>query len=78
MEFVIKGACKFLGDCKPGDITKELKKKQKDMVSLEAAIAALCSQVADLKVELGMKDEEICQLKVQAEGLDWIRDVVGT
>ena len=34
--------------------------------------------MADLKVELGMKDEEIRQLKVQAEGLDQIWEVVGT
>ena len=37
LEFVTKGASKLLGDCKPGNITKELKKlKQKDTTSLEA------------------------------------------
>ena len=60
MEFVTKGASKLLGDYKPGNITKELKKlKQKDTTSLEVANMALCSQVADLKVELGMKDTKI-------------------
>ena len=38
MEVVIKGASKLLGDCKAGNIVKELKKlKEKDTESLEAA-----------------------------------------
>ena len=64
LEFVTKGVSKLLGDCKPSNITKELKKlKQKDTVLLEATNTALCLQVADLKVELGMKDKKIRQLK---------------
>ena len=79
MEFVTNRASKLLGDCNPGNITKELKKlKQKDTASLEANNMTLRLQVADLKVELGMKDEEIRQVKVQAEGLDQIREVVET
>ena len=74
MEFVTKRASKLLGNCKPSNITKELKKlKHKDTALLEANNTTL-----RLQVELGMKDEEIRQLKVQAEGLDWIREVVGT
>ena len=46
MELVIKEASKLLGDCKAGNIYKELKKlKEKDTASLEAANATLSSQV---------------------------------
>ena len=73
LESVTKGAFKLLGDCKPGNIVKELKKlKQKDMGALEATNTTLSLQVVDLKVELSKKDEEIHQLKAQAEGLDQI------
>ena len=42
MEIVIKGVSKLLGDCKAGNICKELKKlKEKDTASLEAANATL-------------------------------------
>ena len=64
MEFVTKRACKLLGDCRPRNICKELKMIQhKDTSTLEAANAKLISRVADLKVELVKKDEEICQLQ---------------
>ena len=44
LEFITKGASKLLGDCKPSNITKELKKlKKKGMASLEAAKTTLCS-----------------------------------
>ena len=78
LEFVTKGASKLLGNCKPCNITKELKKlKQKDTALLEAANTALRSQVAELKVELGMKDEEIRQLKEQKmEALEQIWEIV--
>ena len=33
--------------------------------------------MADLKVELAMKNEEIRQLRVQMESLEWIQEVVG-
>ena len=66
MEFVTKGASKLLGDYRPGNIVKELKKlKQKGRATLEATNATLSFQVGDLKVELALKDEEICQLKKQ-------------
>ena len=64
LEFVTKGASKLLGNCRPGNIVKELKKlKQNDMVMLEATNATLLSQVSDLKVKLAKNDEEIPQLK---------------
>ena len=46
MELVIKGASKLLGDCKAGNICKELKKlKENDTASLEATNAILSFQV---------------------------------
>ena len=66
MEFVTKGASKLLGDCRLGNIVKELTKlKKKGIATLEATNATLSSQEADLKVELALKDEEIHQLKKQ-------------
>ena len=60
LEFVTKGACKLLGDCRPANIWKGLKTLlQKDMATLEATNATLLSQVADLKVALTKKDKEI-------------------
>ena len=79
MEFVSKGASKFFGDYRPGNIIKELKKlKQQDKLQLEAPNTTLRSQVADLKVEPAMKNEEIYQLWVQMESLERIREVVET
>ena len=65
MEFVTKRASKLLGGYRPGNIVKELKKlKQQDTSTLEAANAALSSKVAELRVEMVKKDEEIRQLRV--------------
>ena len=79
MEFVTKRAFKLLGNNRPRNIVKELKKlQQKDMAVLEATNAALSSQVADLKMALAKKDKEIHQLKEQKkEGLDRILEVIG-
>ena len=79
MELVIRGASKLLGDCKAGNICKELKKlKEKDTTSLEATNATLSSQVQELKVGLALKDEEIRELKGhQAENLGRIWEVIG-
>ena len=45
---------------------------------MEATNASLSLQVADLKMVLAKKDEEICQLKEQKkEGLDRIWEVIG-
>ena len=61
MEFVTKRTSKLRGDCKPRNIIKELKKlKQQDTSTLEAANAALSSRVAELRIEMAKKDEEIC------------------
>ena len=79
MELVIKGASKFLGNCKAGNICKELKKlKEKDTASLEATNTTLSSQVHELKVILALKKDEIRVLKEQqAEYLGRIREVIG-
>ena len=64
MESITKGASKLLGNYKPGNIIKELKKlKQWDTATLEATNATLSSHVVELKVELALKDEEIRQPK---------------
>ena len=65
MEVVIRGASKFLGDCKAGNIVKELKKlKEKDTTSLEATNKKLQLEVDQLKVVLALKEDEVKDLKV--------------
>ena len=60
LESVTKEAAKFLEDCRLGNIIKELKKlKQQDKSQLEAYNMTLRSQVANLKVEVVIKNEEI-------------------
>ena len=60
MEIVIKGTSKLLGNCKAGNIRKDLMKlKKKDTASLEASNAALSAQVQELKVFLALKKDEI-------------------
>ena len=46
-------------------------------MNLEAANAVLSSRVAELRLELAKKDEEIRQLQVQMEVMDQIQEVVG-
>ena len=66
LDSVTRGASKLLGNCRLGNIVKELKKlKQQDTTVLEATSATLSSRVEELKVELALKDEEIRQLKEQ-------------
>ena len=78
LEFVKKRASKLLGNCRPKNIVKELKKlKQQDMSTLEATNTTLSSRVAKLRVEMAKKDEEICQLRIQTESLERIREAVG-
>ena len=52
----MKGASKLLGDCRPRNIVKELKKfQQTDKSNLEAANAALSSRVVELRVEMARR-----------------------
>ena len=79
LEFVTRRASKLLGNCKAGNICKELKKlKQQDKSKIHAHNTTLRLQVVDLKVELATKNKEIRQLRAQTESLEWIREVVGT
>jgi hypothetical protein len=79
MEVVIRGASKLLGDCKVGNIGKELKKlKEKDTESLEAANRKLQQQVDDLQVALALKDDEVKNLKaLKVVAMEEIRDILG-
>ena len=79
MEVVIRGASKLFGDCKAGNIMKELKKlKEKDTMSLEAANKKLQLEVDQLKVALALKKDEVKDLKAQkTEALKEIREIVG-
>ena len=80
VEYITKGACNLLGNYKPIDLCKELEEvvQQKDTSTLEADNATLAAQVADFKVEITLKNEELRQLQAQSkEGLDWIRDFIG-
>ena len=71
LEIITTKASKFLGDCKVGNIVKELKKLQeKDTKSLE-------KEVADLKIELALRKDEINKLKVKTMCLEQIKEVVG-
>ena len=72
---VIKGVSKLLGDCKMENMKKL---KEKGMSTLEAQNASLTTEVADLKVELALRNKEIRELKMRAQSLKQIRKVVGT
>ena len=79
LEFVTRGASKLLGNYKAGNISKELKKlKQEDKSQMQAHNTTLRLQVADLKMELKAKDEEICQLRIQMESLERIQEIMET
>ena len=79
MEVVIKGASKLFGDCKVGNIVKELKKfKEKDTESLEAANQKLQQEVDELKIALALKEDELKNFKMlSVEALKEIREIVG-
>ena len=79
MEVVIKGASKLLGDCKVGNIVKELKKlKEKDTESLEVANRKLQQEVNELKIALALKEDELTNFKVlRIEVLKEIRKIMG-
>ena len=79
IKVVIKGASKLLGDCKAGNIVKELKKlKEKDTESLEATNEKLQQEVDQLKVTLALKEDEVKDFKVlKIEALKEIWEIVG-
>ena len=79
MEVVIKGASKPFGDCKVGNIVKELKKlKEKDTESLEAANWKLRQEVDELKIALALKEDEAKNFKaLRMEALKEIWEIMG-
>ena len=78
MELVIKGATKFLGDCKAGNIGKEIKKlKEEDNSELKVHNIQLKIQVNNLQITVKAQDKEICRLRAMAEGLEKIWAFVG-
>ena len=77
MELVIKKASRFLGDCKAGNISKEIKKlKEEDSSELKAHNAQLKIQVNDLQVMVKAQDEEIRRLWAMTEGVERIQEFI--
>ena len=71
LDTITTRASKLLGDCKEGNIVKELKKlKEVDTKSLE-------NKVANLKVELASRKNEVEDLKKQVRYLEQIKEAVG-
>ena len=78
MEIVLKGATKLLGDCKTGNITKEiLKLKEEDNSELKIHNTHLKLRIGDLQATVKAQDEEIRQLKAKTEGIKQIREFIG-
>ena len=72
LDTITTRASKLLGDCKVGNIVKELKKlKEEDTKSLK-------DKVADLTMELVIRKDEIKKLKKRVGILERIKEVVGT
>ena len=72
LDTITTRASKLLGDYKVGNIERKLKKlKAMDTKPLE-------NKVADLTVELAVRNDEIEDLKRQVKSLERIKEVVGT
>ena len=60
MELVLKGVTKLLGDCKTGNITKEIRKlKEEDNSELKTHNTHLKLRIGDLQLRVKAQDEEI-------------------
>ena len=71
LDTITTKASELLGDCKVGNIERELKKlKAVDTKTLE-------KKVADLTVELAVRNDEIEDLKKQVKSLERIKEAVG-
>ena len=71
LDTITTRASKLLGDCKAGNIEKELKKlKAVDTKPLE-------NKIADLTVEMAMRNDKIEDLKKQVKSLERIKEAVG-
>ena len=73
MELVLKRATKLLGDCKTGNITKEIPKlKEEDNSEFKTHNTHLKLQIGDLQLRVKAQDEETWQLKAKVEGIEQI------
>ena len=78
MELVLEEATKLLGDCKAGNITKEIRKlKEEDNSKLKTHNTHLKLWIGNLQLRVKAQDEEIRQLKAKAEGIEQIREFIG-
>ena len=78
MELVVKGATKLLGDCKTGNICKEIQKlKEEDNSELKTHNTHLKLRISDLQLRVKAQDEEIQQLKAKTEAMEQIREFIG-
>ena len=78
IELVIKGATKLFGDCKVGNISKEIRKlKEEDSSELKAHNAQLKIRIKDLHVTVKAQDEEIRRLRAMTEDIERIREFIG-
>ena len=78
MELVLKGATKLLGDCKAGNISKEIwKLKEEDNSELKTHITHLKLRIVGRQETVKAQDEKIEELKVKAEAIEQIREYIG-
>ena len=79
MEAVIRKASQLLGDCKTGNLLKELKKlTEKNTEALEKENRMLKEKVETLKYELAMKEDDVQKYKtLRMEAILEIREVTG-
>ena len=77
MELVLKGATKLLGDCKTGNITKEIRKlKEEDNSELKTHNTHLKLQISDLQVTVKAQDKEIRRLKAKTKEIKQIQEFI--
>jgi hypothetical protein len=79
MEAVIRKASQLLGDCKTGNLLKELKKlTEKNTEALEKENRMLKERVEALKYELAMKEDDVQKYKtLKLEAILEIREITG-
>ena len=78
MELVLKGATKLLGDCKTGNICKEIRKlKEEDNSELKTHNTHFKLRIGKLQLGMKAQDEEFQQLKAKTEAVEQIREFIG-
>ena len=77
LEAVVKGASRLLGDCKAGNIGKEIwKLKQEDIAGLKTHISHLKVAIISLDDRVKGQDVEITRLRANWEGVEKIRSIM--